>query len=98
MIYLSCTHAGFAKLFASITWDGRGCKSISTPPKTVDKLLYFRIEYRLMITLATHQHQKKSLLNTQKTIYVVTSGRVIVTVQIHSRKRAFKGVKMTTAK
>jgi hypothetical protein len=27
-----------------------------------------------------------------------TSGQVIVTVQIHSRKKAFKGVKMTTSK
>jgi hypothetical protein len=31
-------------------------------------------------------------------IYVFTSGRVIVTVQIRSRKKAFEGVKMTTAK
>ncbi len=61
-------------------------------PQTVNKLLYFRIEYRLMITVPTHKHQKKSLLNTQKTIYVFTSGRVIiVSVQTHSRK------KMTTA-
>jgi hypothetical protein len=31
-------------------------------------------------------------------IYIFTSGRVIVTVQIHSRKKLLKGVKMTIAK
>ncbi len=50
-----------------------------------------------MITVPTHKRHKKSFKHS-KTIYVFTSGRVIVIVQIHSRKYIFKGVKMTTAK
>jgi hypothetical protein len=41
----------------------------------------------------------KSPFKHSNTIYVFTSGRVIiVTVPIHSRKKILKGVKMTTAK
>ncbi len=74
------------------------CKSISYPTPANNSFI-LKIEYRLMITVPTHKCHKKVLLNTQKTIYVFTSGRVIVTVEIHnSRTKAFKGVKMTTAK
>jgi len=31
-------------------------------------------------------------------MYVLTSGQLIVSFQIHSKKKAFKGVKMTAAK
>jgi hypothetical protein len=40
----------------------------------------------------------KSPFKQSKTIYIFPSGRVIVTVQIHSRKKDFKQVEMTTAK
>jgi len=50
-----------------------------------------------MITVATHKHHKSPSKHS-KTTYVFTSGRVIVTVQIQSRKDGFKGAKMTTAK
>jgi hypothetical protein len=40
----------------------------------------------------------KDPLNTQRPFYIFTSGCVIVTVQIHSRKKLLEGVKMTTAK
>jgi hypothetical protein len=49
-----------------------------------------------MITVPTHKHNKSPFKH-WKTIYV-TSGRVIVTVEIHRRKKLLKGVKMTTAK
>jgi hypothetical protein len=49
-----------------------------------------------MITVPTHKRHE-SPFKLSKTIYIFTSGQVIVTVQIHSRK-TFKGVKMTTAK
>jgi len=51
-----------------------------------------------MITFPAHKCHKRPFKHS-KTIYVFTSGGgLIVTVQIHSRKKAFKGVKMTTAK
>jgi hypothetical protein len=50
-----------------------------------------------MIIVCTHKHHKSPFKHS-KTIYVFTSGRVIVTIQIHSREKAFKGVKMITAK
>jgi hypothetical protein len=51
-----------------------------------------------MITVPTYKHHKSPFKHSN-TIYVFTSGRVIVTVQIHSRKKKpFQGVKMTTAK
>jgi hypothetical protein len=50
----------------------------------------FRIEYRLMIALPTQKHHKSPFTHS-KTIYVFTSGRIIVTVQIHSRRKAIKG-------
>jgi hypothetical protein len=52
-----------------------------------------------MITVPTHKRQnsKMSLQSLSKTIYVFTSGQVIVTVQILSRNHLFKGLKMTTA-
>jgi hypothetical protein len=46
-----------------------------------------------MITVPTHKHQKIPFKHS-KTIYVFTSGRVIVIVQIQSRKKKrFKGLK-----
>jgi hypothetical protein len=57
----------------------------------------FGIEYSLMITLPTHECHKSSFQHS-KTIYVFTSGQVIISVQIHSRKKVLEGVKMTTAK
>jgi hypothetical protein len=39
-----------------------------------------------MITVPTHKGQKSPFKHS-KTIYVFTSGWVIVTVQIHSRKK-----------
>jgi hypothetical protein len=55
------------------------------------------MKYRLMITVTTHKCHKSPFKHS-KTIYVFTSGRVIVNVQIHTRKKLFKGVKMTAAK
>jgi hypothetical protein len=45
-----------------------------------------------MIIVRTHKCDKSPFKHS-KTIYVFTSGRVIVTIQIHSRRKAFKGVK-----
>jgi hypothetical protein len=42
-----------------------------------------------MITVPTHKRHESSLKHS-KTIYVFTSGRVIVTVQIHSRKKLLR--------
>jgi len=50
-----------------------------------------------MIIVPTHKRQKSPFKHS-KTIYIFTYGRVIVSVQIHSRKKILKGVKMTTAK
>jgi ATP/ADP translocase len=50
-----------------------------------------------MITVSTHKRHRSPFKHS-KTIYVFTSGQVIVTVQIHSKQKAFKEVKMTTAK
>jgi hypothetical protein len=45
-----------------------------------------------MITVLTHKRHKRPFKHS-KTIYVFTSGRVIVHVQIHSRKKILKGLK-----
>jgi hypothetical protein len=45
-----------------------------------------------MIIVPTHKRHKNPSKKS-KTIYVFTYGRVIVTVQIHSRKRILKGLK-----
>ncbi len=50
-----------------------------------------------MITVPTHKRHR-SPFKLSKSIYVFTSGPVIVTVQIYGRKKVLKGVKMTTAK
>jgi hypothetical protein len=50
-----------------------------------------------MITVPTHKRHKTPSEHS-KTIYVFTSGRVIVIVQIHSTKKDFEWVKMATAK
>ncbi len=50
-----------------------------------------------MITVPTHKHHKSPFKH-PKTIYVFISGPLIVTVQIHSRKKILQGWKMTTAK
>ncbi len=62
------------------------------PPHTSKQLLYFKIEYCLMITLPTHKCHKSPFKHS-KTIYVLTFGRVIITFQIHSRKKLLKGLK-----
>jgi len=59
----------------------------ASPPYTGKQLLYFRIEYCLMITVPTNKLHKSPFKHS-KTIYVFTSGRVIVTLQIH--KSPFK--------
>jgi hypothetical protein len=64
----------------------------ASPPQNCKQLLYFRIQYRLMMTVPTHKRHK-SRFKHSKTIYVFTSGRVIVTVQIHSRKKLLKTLK-----
>ncbi len=64
----------------------------AAPTHTCKQLLYFKIEYCLMITVPTHKHHKSPFKHS-KTIYVFTSGRVIVTVEIHRRKKLLKGVK-----
>ncbi len=61
-------------------------------PQNCKELPYLKIEYCLIITLPTHQRHKSPLKHS-KTIYVFTSGRVLVTVQIHSRKQFLKGLK-----
>jgi hypothetical protein len=66
----------------------------ASPAHTCKELLYFRIEYHLMITVPTHKSHKSPFQHS-KTIYVFTSGQVIVTVQIHSRKKLLKGLKWT---
>jgi hypothetical protein len=43
-----------------------------------------------MITLPTHKRHKSPIKHS-KTIYVFTSGPVIVILQIHSKKRFFRG-------
>ncbi len=58
-------------------------------PHMGKQLLYFRIEYGLMITVPTHKRLSKH----SKTIYVFTYWWVIVTVQIHSRKKVLKILK-----
>jgi hypothetical protein len=50
-----------------------------------------------MITVPTHKRHKSSFKQS-KTIYIFTTGRVIVTIQIHSRKKDFKGGNLNTAK
>jgi len=50
-----------------------------------------------MITVPTHKRHKTPFKHS-KSIYAFTSGPVTVTDQIHSRKKHFEGVKMTTAK
>jgi hypothetical protein len=42
-------------------------------PQNSKQLLYFRIEYRLMITRPTHKRHKSPFKHS-KTIYVFTSG------------------------
>jgi hypothetical protein len=66
-------------------------------PHTHKQLLYFRIKYCLTIIVPTHKCHKSPFKHS-KTIYVFTSGWVIVTVQIHSRTKLVKGLKWTTAK
>jgi hypothetical protein len=63
----------------------------ASPPQNCKQHLYFRIQYRLMMTVSTHKRHKSPFKHS-KTIYVFTSGRVIVTVQIHSRKKLLKGL------
>jgi hypothetical protein len=46
-----------------------------------------------MITVPTHKRHKKIPFKRSKTIYIFTSGQVIVTVQIHSRKKILKELK-----
>jgi len=46
-----------------------------------------------MITVPTHKCHKKGPFKHSKTIYVFTSGRVIVTVEIHSEAKLLKGLK-----
>jgi hypothetical protein len=66
--------------------------STAYPPHNGKQLLYFRMKYRLTITVPTHKCHKRSFKHS-KTSYVVTSGRVIFTIQIHSRKEFLKGLK-----
>jgi hypothetical protein len=58
-------------------------------PKTVKQLLYFNIEECLMVTVTTHSRHKSSFKHS-KTIYVFTSGRVVVPLHVHSRKKILK--------
>jgi hypothetical protein len=67
---------------------GATLKSIST--QNCKQLLYFRIEYHLMITGPTNVI--KVPLNTERLFMFFTSGGVIVSVQIHSRKKLLKGL------
>ncbi len=62
------------------------------------ELVYVEIEYCLMITILAHKRRKSPFKHSKTSYYVFTCGRVIVIVQIHSRKTILKGVKMTTAK
>jgi hypothetical protein len=71
---------------------GVGTRVRASPPENCKQLLYFKIEYCLMITVPTHK-RRKSRLKHAKTIYVFTSGWVLVTFQIHSRKKFLKGLK-----
>ncbi len=64
----------------------------ASPLQNCKQLLYFKIKQCLMITVPTHKRHKSPFKHS-KTIYVFTSGRVIVTVQINSRKKILKGLK-----
>ncbi len=46
-----------------------------------------------MIAVPTHKSHRRSPFKHSKAIYVFTFGPVIVTVQIHSRKKIWKGLK-----
>jgi hypothetical protein len=61
----------------------------ASPPHTGQQLLYLRIEYPVTITVPTHKRHKSRFKHT-KTIYVFTSGRVIVTLQSPSRKKLLR--------
>ncbi len=69
----------------------------SPSPHGPKKLLYFRMEYGLMITAPTHKRHKSPFKHS-KTIYVFTSVWAIVTLHVHGGRKLLKGVKMTTAK
>jgi hypothetical protein len=71
--------------YQSLTLDTR--LRASLPHCT--ELLYVKIQYCLMITIPTHKCHKNPF-KLSKTIYIFTYGRVIVTVQIHSRKMILK--------
>jgi len=77
---------------AGFTGLNRGPTLRASPPHTGKRLLYFRVEYCLMITVPAHKCHKSPFKHS-KTIYVFTSGWVIVTVQIHDRKKLLKALK-----
>ncbi len=56
------------------------------------QLLYFKVEYCLMTTIPTQKFHRSPFKHS-KTIYVFTSGWVIVIVQIHSRKKLLNELK-----
>jgi hypothetical protein len=53
---------------------------------------YFLPLQYIMISVTTHKRHKSPFKHS-KTIYVFTSGQVLVTVQIHNRKKLLKGLK-----
>jgi hypothetical protein len=61
----------------------------SPPPKLETTPLFYN---RMSFNDPTHKRHKSPFKHS-KSFYVFTSGRVIVTVQIHSRKKLLKGLK-----
>ncbi len=70
---------------AGFYWSSQRPYLRASPRHTGNRLLHFRIEYCLVSPVPTHKCHKSPFKHS-KTIYVFTSGWVIVTVQIHSRK------------
>jgi len=58
----------------------------ASPPQNCKQLLYVKIEQCLLITVPTHKRHKRPF-KYSTIIYIFTSGRVIVTVQIQSGKK-----------
>jgi hypothetical protein len=68
----------------------------ASPPQNSKQLLYFKIDYCLMIIVPTHKYHKSPFQHS-KIIYVFTFRRIIVTIQLHNIINFLKGVKMNIA-
>jgi hypothetical protein len=74
------------------------CKTTQIAKRHLLKIGWNKVQWvhnYLSSPVPTHKCHKSA--QHSNTIYVFSSGRVIVTVEIHIRKKFFKGVNMTTA-